>query len=190
MYCNRPYEIFAMSSPQFVSKKKYSVTLDFDVYEDFNPYEINWNKLFQIEGQEHLDVNIKNTTGYGVWANDNEHIFYTKKNSKTLRAESVFRQSINRGKVSDKLIYTETDSRFSTFVSKSKSDSYIFIGSFSTLTSEYLFLDASKPFGDFKLVQKRIEGLEYSVSHFENNFYIYSNADNANNFKIDVVPIS
>ena len=60
MNCNRPYEIFAMSSPQFVSKKKYSVTLDFDVYEDFNPYEINWNKLFQIEGQEHLDVNIKN----------------------------------------------------------------------------------------------------------------------------------
>jgi len=60
MYCNRPYEIFAMSSPQFVSKRKYSVTLDFDVYEDFNPYEINWNKLFQIEGQEHLDVNIKN----------------------------------------------------------------------------------------------------------------------------------
>ena len=38
-------------------------------------------------------------------------------------------------------------------VSKSKSDSYIFIGSFSTLTSEYRFLDASKPFGDFKLVQ-------------------------------------
>ena len=143
-----------------------------------------------LESDELLDVNIKNTTGYGVWANDNEHIFYTKKNSKTLRAESVFRQSINRGKVSDKLIYTETDSRFSTFVSKSKSDSYIFIGSFSTLTSEYRFLDASKPFGDFKLVQKRIEGLEYSVSHFKNNFYIYSNADNANNFKIDVVPIS
>ena len=60
MYCNRPYEIFAMSSPQFVSKRKFSITLDFDVYEDFNPYEIEWKKLFQIEGQEQLDVNIKN----------------------------------------------------------------------------------------------------------------------------------
>ena len=49
-----------MSSPQFITKKKYSVTLDFDVYEDFNPYEIQWNKLFQIEGQERLEVNIKN----------------------------------------------------------------------------------------------------------------------------------
>ena len=60
MNCNRPYEIFAMSSPNYVTKKKYSVTLDFDVYEDFNPYEIDWNKIFQIEGQEHLNVNIKN----------------------------------------------------------------------------------------------------------------------------------
>ena len=62
MNCNRPYEIFAMPSPQFVSKRKYSVTLDFDVYEDFNPYEIQWNKLFQIEGQENLDVEIRDIT--------------------------------------------------------------------------------------------------------------------------------
>ena len=143
-----------------------------------------------LESGELLKTHIKNTTGYGVWANDNEHIFYTKKNSKTLRAESVFRQSIIKGKDSDKLIYKEKDSTFSTFVSKSKSDSYILIGSFSTLTSEYWFLDASKPLDEFKLVQKRIEGLEYSVSHFKNKFYIYSNADNATNFKIDVVPIS
>ena len=60
MNCNRPYEIFAMSSPNYVTKREYSVTLDFDVYEDFNPYEIDWNKIFQIEGQEHLDVNIRN----------------------------------------------------------------------------------------------------------------------------------
>ena len=143
-----------------------------------------------LESGELLNTNIKNTTGYGVWANDNEHIFYTKKNIKTLRAESVFRQSINLGKKSDKLIYTERDSTFSVFVSKSKSDSYIFIGSFSTLTSEYRFLEASKPLDEFKLVQKRVEGLEYSISHFKNNFFIYSNADNAKNFKIDVVPIS
>tara|TARA_B100000965_G_scaffold368328_1_gene354917 strand:- start:98 stop:277 length:180 start_codon:yes stop_codon:yes gene_type:complete len=47
------------SHPQFITKKRYSITLDFDVYEDFNPYEIQWKKLFQIEGQENLDVIIK-----------------------------------------------------------------------------------------------------------------------------------
>ena len=35
-----------------------------------------------LESDELLDVNIKNTTGYGVWANDNEHIFYTRKTQK------------------------------------------------------------------------------------------------------------
>ena len=53
-----------MPSPnsQIISKKRFQITLDFDVYEDFNPYEIQWNKLFQIEGQEHLDVEIRDIT--------------------------------------------------------------------------------------------------------------------------------
>ena len=32
-----------------------------------------------LESGELLSTKIKNTTGYGVWANDNEHIFYTKR---------------------------------------------------------------------------------------------------------------
>jgi len=51
MYCNRPYEIFAMSSPQFVSKRKFSITLDFDVYEDFNPYEMIGKKYSKSRGK-------------------------------------------------------------------------------------------------------------------------------------------
>ena len=61
MNCNRPLRDFChVIETNYVTKRKYSVTLDFDVYEDFNPYEIDWNKIFQIEGQEHLDVNIRN----------------------------------------------------------------------------------------------------------------------------------
>ena len=68
MNCNRPYEIFAMSSnnSSLISKKRFQVTLDFDVYEDFNPYEIQWNKLFQIEGQEQLDVDIRDISDFDI----------------------------------------------------------------------------------------------------------------------------
>tara|TARA_R100001443_G_scaffold7899_1_gene17218 strand:- start:446 stop:661 length:216 start_codon:yes stop_codon:yes gene_type:complete len=68
MLSNRPYEIFAMSSnnSNLISKKRFQITLDFDVYEDFNPYEIQWNKLFQIEGQEQLDVNIKDISDIDI----------------------------------------------------------------------------------------------------------------------------
>ena len=68
MNCNRPYEIFAMSpsNSSLISKKRFQVTLDFDVYEDFNPYEIQWNKLFQIEGQEQLDVDIRDISDFDL----------------------------------------------------------------------------------------------------------------------------
>ena len=44
--------------PTHLQKTKYRVTLDFDVFEDFDPYNINFNKLFEIEGEEKLDVYI------------------------------------------------------------------------------------------------------------------------------------
>jgi|TARA_B100000131_G_C18074233_1_gene595738 hypothetical protein len=45
--------------PTHLQKTKYRVTLDFDVFEDFDPYNINFNKLFEIEGEEKLDVYIE-----------------------------------------------------------------------------------------------------------------------------------
>ena len=34
------------------TKSKFRVTFEFDVFDDFDPYNINWDKLFDIEGQE------------------------------------------------------------------------------------------------------------------------------------------
>lgn len=33
-------------------KNKYRITLELDVMEDFNPHQINWKKLFELEGNE------------------------------------------------------------------------------------------------------------------------------------------
>ena len=59
MNCNRPYEIFAMSSPNYITKRKYTSRWIL-MYMRILILEIDWNKIFQIEGQEHLDVNIRN----------------------------------------------------------------------------------------------------------------------------------
>jgi len=45
-----------------VQKQKFRVTLEFDVYDDFDPYNINWNKMFEIEGSESLEVSIEDLT--------------------------------------------------------------------------------------------------------------------------------
>ena len=36
--------------------QRYRITLDITVEDDFNPQQINWSKLLQLEGNEHVDV--------------------------------------------------------------------------------------------------------------------------------------
>ena len=139
---------------------------------------------------KNLKTNIKNTTGGSVWANDNKHLFYTKKDPKTLRSNEVSRHNIKLYNNKDVLIYVEKDDTFEVSIGKSKSGEYIFISSYSTLTSEYQFLNANHPKESFQKIQKRIRGLEYSVSHFKDNFYIITNHENSNNFKLVKTPVN
>ena len=51
------------------------------------------------------------------------------------------------------------------------------------------YLDANTPTEPFEYVQKRIPNLEYSVAHYNDSFYIFTNADNAKNFKVMRTPV-
>ena len=128
--------------------------------------------------------NIENTTGSCTWANDNETIFYTKKDAVTLRSDKVFKHQLNKEAKADVLVYFEEDETFNTFVYKSKSRKYLIIGSSSTTTSEYRFVDANTPHGEFKVFQERVRDLEYSIAHYQEHFYIITNKDGATNFKL------
>ncbi|WP_299064641.1 S9 family peptidase [uncultured Polaribacter sp.] len=140
-------------------------------------------------GEIYKDI-IENTTGGSVWANDNKTIFYTKKNPETLRSEKVFRHVLGTPTSEDVEVYHEKDDTFGTYVTKSKSDKYIIIGSHSTVSTEAQYLDADNPTGKFTMLQARERDLEYSVSHFGDYFYLLTNKDNAINFKMMKTPIS
>ena len=127
---------------------------------------------------------ISNTTGGSTWANDNKTLFYTLKDETTLRSEAIYKHRLNSKQKSDELIYEETDDTFGVSVYKTKSKKYLVIVSYSTLTTEYQVLNANTPDGDFKVFQPRTRGLEYGISHYEDSFYIVSNADGAQNFKL------
>lgn len=127
---------------------------------------------------------IANATGISTWANDNKTLFYALKNEKTLRSEKIFKHELGTDSKNDQLVYHEKDDTFNVSVYKSKSRQYIIIGSHSTLTNEYQVLNADTPNANFKLFQERTRGLEYSISHFEDHFYILTNLDNATNFKL------
>ena len=133
---------------------------------------------------KYLKDEIKNTTGHAVWANDNQTVFYTRKDPETLRAYRIYKHKLGDNPDNDELVYEEKDDTFDVFVTKSKSNKYIYIASFSTLTTEYRYLDADKPEGKFKIFARRSRGVEYNLFHRNNEFYILTNKDKATNFKL------
>ena len=130
-----------------------------------------------------LEDMIPNTTGGITWANDNKTIFYTKKDEVTLRSSQIYRHTLGTDASDDVLVYEEKDDTFSCYVFKTKSRKYLMIGSYQTLSTEYQFLDASDPAGKWQVIHPRESNLEYSVSHFEDKFYIKTNWE-AKNFRL------
>lgn len=145
-------------------------------------------QIKNLETGEILPVKLENTTGGSTWAGDNKTLFYTRKDAQTLRSDKVYKHTLGTDASADTMVFHEKDDTFSTFVYKEKSKKYLVIGSSSTLTSEYQILDAKNPNGEFKLFQKRTRGLEYSISHYGDSFYIVTNKDKATNFKLMKTP--
>jgi oligopeptidase B len=137
-----------------------------------------------LETGEILEENIPLTTGSAVWANDNKTMFYTRKDEQTLRSNQIFKHVLGTDQTEDKLIYTEEDETFGTYVYKTKSKEYLIIGSYSTLTSEFRYLKANEPNKEFKIFQPRERGLEYSISHYDDSFYVLTNMGGATNFRL------
>ncbi|MEG2102550.1 MAG: S9 family peptidase [Flavobacterium sp.] len=145
-------------------------------------------QIKNLETGEILSDKIENATGGSVWANDNKTIFYTRQDEVTLRADKIFRHKLNTDSKNDVLVYDEVDDTFNVSVSKEKSRKYIVISSGSTLTTEYRILNSDNPDGEFEVFQPRVRGLEYSISHYEDSFYILTNKDKATNFKLMKTP--
>ncbi|WP_031428199.1 S9 family peptidase [Flavimarina sp. Hel_I_48] len=133
---------------------------------------------------------IENTTGNAIWANDNKTLFYTRKDPQTLRSSQVYKHVLGTAADSDTLVFEENDETFSVYITKTKSREYLIMGSGSTLTSEAQYTSANGPDFDFKVLQPRVRGLEYDVSHYGDFFYLVTNKDKATNFKLMKTPVN
>jgi oligopeptidase B len=141
-----------------------------------------------LETNEILDDKIEKVTGSAVWANDNKTIFYSSQDEVTLRSDKIFKHKLGSKQTDDILVYFEKDDTYNVEIAKSKSKKYLAIESGSTLTTEYRILNADNPDGKFEIFQKRIRGVEYSINHYKDSFYIMTNADDAENFKLMKTP--
>lgn len=140
-------------------------------------------KFIDLETGEYMEDRIENTTGRVTWANDNKTVFYTRKD-KALRAYKIYKHRLGTPSSEDKEIYHEKDETFSCYVYKTKSDRYIVIGSYATVSNEYRILDADNPDGTFQVFTERERDLEHSIAHYGDAWFILTNKDGARNFKI------
>ncbi len=135
-----------------------------------------------------LEDKILNTSGRAAWANDNKTVFYALKDTITLRPYKIMKHVLGTDVSEDKVIYTEEDETFNIFVFKTKSKKFLMIASVQTLSTEFKYLDADRPDGDFQIIQPREKNLEYRVDHFQDKFYILTNWD-AKNFRLMETPV-
>lgn len=136
---------------------------------------------------ELLPDKISNTGSNLTWANDNKTLFYATKDE-SLRSDKIWKHKLGAADGNNTLVFTEEDATFSTFIYKSKTRKYLIIGSSSTLSDEYSFLEADMPDGKFTVFQPRQRGLEYSIAHSGDRFYIRTNHE-AVNFRLMEAPL-
>jgi oligopeptidase B len=130
---------------------------------------------------------VPNTEGQVTWANDNKTYFYTKKDSATLRSRWIIKHKVGTTYKSDPVVSEEKDETFYTGIYKTKSNKFLVIWAGSTLTNHYQILDANTPDGKFKEFNPRERGLEYSIDHYGDKFYVVTNLD-AQNFRLMETP--
>ncbi len=134
-----------------------------------------------------VDEEVKNAYDSLAWATDNQTFLYTVLDS-AHRPYRVYRHIVGTKIDQDVLVFEERDERFSVRVHTSKSLAYIFISSESNLTSEVHVLDARCPTDKPWCFEKRKQGVEYSLTHQEDRFYLLTN-EKAENFRLFAVPV-
>lgn len=137
---------------------------------------------------EELEDKIESTTGGVTWAADSKSFFYTVQDENH-RPHKVFHHYLGEDPANDKMIYEEPDSGFFLGVGKTNSGNYILIDSHDHETSEVRFIDAHKLDAP-TLIAERKNGHEYHVDDANGLFYIHTNTDGAEDYKLVTAPVA
>ncbi|HEU4530421.1 MAG TPA: S9 family peptidase [Steroidobacteraceae bacterium] len=136
-----------------------------------------------------LEDRIENAEPGMVWADDNRSVLYIEKDPVTLLGFRVKRHRLGTGAHEDQLLWEQQDESFYTDIVRSKSQRYIFIGTESTVSSEWWYARADDPSLEFKRVLERERDHEYQIEHLNDRFVIRTNW-NAPNFRVMEAPIA
>jgi oligopeptidase B len=177
----QPYFRLGVSEPS-PDHRWLAYSVDLTGAEDFTLYIKN------LETGELLPERIPNTSRGLAWASDNRTLFYTVLDA-AKRPCAVWRHRLGEDPAQDALVYTEPDEAFFVDVELARSGEWIILELASHTTSEVHVLPAAEPEGAFRVVQPREHGIEYTLAHRGDRFYIVTN-DGAENFRLVEAPVA
>lgn len=149
--------------------------------------EVYQIRIKDIAKGEDLGIEINDAHGSFVWGETGEAIFWVKRDDNG-RPSAVIQRDLTTGE--DRVVYEETNPGYFVGISKSDSDEIIFVTTNSHTTSEVYWFESESTHPELKLIAPRIIDNEYSVTHWNDEFYIVTNLDGATDFKLMKAPLS
>ena len=139
-----------------------------------------------IETGESIGEPIEGTYGSFVWGANSDLLYWVERDENG-RPTAVFQRNLATG--ADVEIYREPDPGFFVGVGKTESDEFITIETGGHTSGETYVFPADAVTPEPMLIAPRKEDEEYSITHWNDAFYILTNADGAVDFKLMKAPI-
>ncbi len=123
-----------------------------------------------------------------AWANDSRTLFYVVLDD-ARRPCRLFRHRLGENPSADALVHFEADESFFLDIGRTRSNAYLLVDLSSHSTTEVRYASADRPEEAFRVIEPRRPGVEYSVTHHGDRFFITTN-DGAPNFRLVSAPVS
>ncbi|CAN0857866.1 Protease 2 [Linum grandiflorum] len=121
------------------------------------------------------------------WAGDDALVYITMDD--ILRPDKAWLHKLGTDQSTDCCLYHEEDDMFSLGLELSESHKYLFISSESKTTNFVFYVDVSKPEDGAKVLTPRVTGIDTSVSHRGNHFFLLRRSDEMFNSELLACPV-
>ncbi|KAJ4974395.1 hypothetical protein NE237_007569 [Protea cynaroides] len=146
--------------------------------------------VFVIDAETHAPVGkpLVGVTADLEWAGDETLVYITM--DEILRPDKVWSHKLGSDQSSDCCLYHEMDDTFSLDLQASESKKFLFVASESKNTSFVFYLDIFKQEDGLKVLTPRVDGMDTSVGHRGNHFFIKRRSDEFFNSELLACPMN
>ncbi|XP_075507094.1 uncharacterized protein LOC142543615 [Primulina tabacum] len=155
--------------------------------EDTKGNEIYSINIIDTESQTPVGKPLVGVTSQIEWAGDSALLYITM--DEIHRPDKVWLHNLGTEQSSNSCLYHEKDERFSLDLAASESKKFLFVASESKMTRFVFYLDISKPENGLINLTQRLDGVETSVSHRGNHFFIKRRSEKCYNSELLVCPL-